>query len=966
MPVRVFCPDCEQPLDIVEKLEGKQVRCPECRRVFVFDGKPQTAAEKSSNGQVMAGPPTTTSAGTAPTAAPARSPDDRPAPRPSRESSGALLVIAVAGVLAVIFLGAGVVVVGMLYLGSARSPVPYSSAMPRTTSNIAIDNGPDAPDQPDPPVRIDPAALPEIPEPVAVKPPTLEKEQVERPLAGRVHDVVAGGGGRYLIFHLKEQKKLAIFDASAGRVVKELDAPEGDLHLAAGMEKLIVLTAEGIQRWSLTTFEREATAQLPVRGKVRAVAVGAASNGPLLVIATDDPVFDPDLRDEWALVDIRSLKPISLNDELQPFPGPRPGPPLRPERPRDPENPLARTRARATADGRAFAVWSGQEPEATAAGPRTLALSGNELVQYQRKSTRRFRQSPGRPDRLLYGGRNLHATQLLSLQEARPLGRAWAPVVDGPYFLAFQPDLPNGPEGIAIFHTGLDRPLAFLPARDLGLQPEALRDPAELPFDKRVHFLAAAKVLVVVPTTNDRLVVRRFDPEEALAKLDGDYLFVVSQPPQAVKAGDTFRYPIEVRSNQGGLHYRPEQGPAGMEVSEGGRLAWRVPLNQGMPETDIVISIRDRTGREIFHSFSIRHPGILPFGNDVQAWFNAGVQPGRPLTIDAPGLEKEITEVKLPGAVRDVAVGAGGRNLVLHLPAERKLAVFDVTEAKIVREIRLPDEPVLFAAGMDQVVVVLPRSHLLLRWNLAGRPRDQVSMLPPAWAMVKSVTMGSASSGPLLVHWAEGFDDEDPAPLSFLDPQMAKPVSIRWQVSPIPRQNHARVEVRASPNGQVFGLWTTNLAPQGMQTIVLGAQDATASYQNQSGGHVLPGPGGQTIYTGIGLFNNLLQPVLPKHPSGALLLPAVHDDYYLSVEPPIDEPQPGARNRVFVRHRTNPQLRVEVPNLDLTIAEGPEREGLPLDKRLFFIPSAKLIVVIPPAGDRLMLHKFDVNAAPRK
>ena len=63
---------------------------------------------------------------------------------------------------------------------------------------------------------------------------------------------------------------------------------------------------------------------------------------------------------------------------------------------------------------------------------------------------------------------------------------------------------------------------------------------------------------------------------------------------------------------------------------------------------------------------------------------------------------------KMPALVSDVAVGGGGRYLVLHLPQLKKLAVFDVNEARLTSYIPLAEDKVWFAAGVNKVVVGLP------------------------------------------------------------------------------------------------------------------------------------------------------------------------------------------------------------------------------------------------------------------
>src|SRR5690349_12186754 len=59
-----------------------------------------------------------------------------------------------------------------------------------------------------------PAKLPQI------TPPTLADEVTVLKLPAAVKATAVGGGGRYLIFHLGELRKLAIFDVNAGKVTQ--------------------------------------------------------------------------------------------------------------------------------------------------------------------------------------------------------------------------------------------------------------------------------------------------------------------------------------------------------------------------------------------------------------------------------------------------------------------------------------------------------------------------------------------------------------------------------------------------------------------------------------------------------------------------------------------------------------------------------------------------------------------------
>ena len=111
-----------------------------------------------------------------------------------------------------------------------------------------------------------------------------------------------------------------------------------------------------------------------------------------------------------------------------------------------------------------------------------------------------------------------------------------------------------------------------------------------------------------------------------------------------------------------------------------------------------------------------------------QAAPNPAAQPnpvaGQPAkSLESPP-QSDHTEISLPGNVTNVAVGGGGRFLILHLAQLRKLAVFDVNEAKIVKYIPLPEDEVCMTAGIDKLIIGLPQANAFQRWSLQTLERE--------------------------------------------------------------------------------------------------------------------------------------------------------------------------------------------------------------------------------------------------
>ena len=46
-----------------------------------------------------------------------------------------------------------------------------------------------------------------------------------------------------------------------------------------------------------------------------------------------------------------------------------------------------------------------------------------------------------------------------------------------------------------------------------------------------------------------------------------------------------------------------------MQVSAGGLLKWRVPADFKGEEGDVILNVRDGSGKEVFHTFTVRITG---------------------------------------------------------------------------------------------------------------------------------------------------------------------------------------------------------------------------------------------------------------------------------------------------------------------------------------------------------------------
>lgn len=340
------------------------------------------------------------------------------------------------------------------------------------------------------------------------------------------------------------------------------------------------------------------------------------------------------------------------------------------------------------------------------------------------------------------------------------------------------------------------------------------------------------------------------------------------------------------------------------------------------------------------------------------------------LDLQPAPLEKDVVEYKLDAPIADVAVGGGGRYLILHLPKLRQLAVFDVTKAKVVKSLPAPEGDVKFVAGLDQLVVALPSSRTLQRWNLTTMEQERTAPYPLKGDIL-AFSLGSASHGPLFVLGKE--ENNGLAAFCAVSLDDLKRREMVWSKighhhGPFAQDLH----LRSSPDGKAMGLWSSPRGtPLGVTWIRWDFPIARSVYSHTGNGHVIPGPKGKVLFTGLGMFSRIGFPNLnanyPGSEANGRYVPGHHGDYYLylGAAPTFNNRNPP---RAFAIHK----LGVDKPILSLSDIDVPNAEpgsmktDFTLDKRFHLIPEAKVLIVIPPSNDKLILHRVDVEEAFRK
>jgi predicted Zn finger-like uncharacterized protein len=319
-------------------------------------------------------------------------------------------------------------------------------------------------------------------------------------------------------------------------------------------------------------------------------------------------------------------------------------------------------------------------------------------------------------------------------------------------------------------------------------------------------------------------------------------------------------------------------------------------------------------------------------------------------------LDRDKVTRELPGVAGEVCVGGGGRFLILHLPSLRQLAVFDASEARIVKFLPIGDDKVLLAAGFDKLFVALPVRNQLQRWDLTTFEKESTGAVP---VPILGLAMGSGTRGPLVVQTGEPFPGRDETNLVCLDPQTFQESAIQF-VSP-----DRFVPGRGDPGRQETGLRVSTDGKVVTGTGVFIRDGKNYRSVPEAPANATPGADGRYLYTAGQIYSAEGKPVGPhigRHGQMSWFFPAHHGPYYVSLSE--RGPQGNAiRFALGIHQGGDTQPLVTLPDIEgLTgLLEYPSGRHVPFDRHVFFIPEARLLVVIPRSQDRLFLHRINTE-----
>jgi S1-C subfamily serine protease len=447
-----------------------------------------------------------------------------------------------------------------------------------------------------------------------------------RQTGGTVSDIVVAGGGRYLILVVNEGRALAIFDVNAADIVKRIPLASGGAIVTAGASSFVVAYPETreIERWDLEMMTRQGAARpLPMRGRLIALAMGSDSEGPIAAVWTAKGVGNaPKLTARCGLLDLQSLEALRMDSvEMRGLVGMDMlgsnggsialGPDLE-----------GQVHARASAAGDLFGFFPTPGLVPTRGCFQMLSVEKGKA-----RSLYLLDPFPNPFGSVVPGPDGLMVyTALRGPLDTEGESPSWwetrpgiiqdfdtlIPTIDPAYFLSLHglvDSRRNTQEGVkAAIHSACGTRLLTVEGLDEmnDLKRAVPADPSDFTVEKRFHWIPSARLLITVPTTNDRLVLRRLDFAAALERAKSPVLFVTSPRTLDARAGMPLEHQLRARSLGGSIRYSLTDGPNGLAVTASGKLTWTPSKEEVGRNTQAVVRLVDpTTGWERMHQIEI-------------------------------------------------------------------------------------------------------------------------------------------------------------------------------------------------------------------------------------------------------------------------------------------------------------------------------------------------------------------------
>jgi hypothetical protein len=323
----------------------------------------------------------------------------------------------------------------------------------------------------------------------AITPPPFDLTVArEVKLPGQATSVSVGGNGRYIVLHFRDLRQMGIFDASKGTFALGSELVDGhDVKIAAGQNRVAALTDRNILRvYSLPDLKRLYDSTGPqIPHNARWIMMGSATNGPMLAV---NPFGESELFDiaESGAKPIEGSRQKVAEGIIPPV--------------------------RVSANGKLFVLGGFGNSDKTAFFTETGG-------KWKSTDTPLASAYPSPDGRFVYGFGMImteRGTMIGGRAGTVDNGVWYVPAVHGSYFLRLTQTKQANKDLVSVsIHRNPLRPEAEK-GGDLGVLPETegfvnsfFKN--SLPLDQHLFLIPDAKMLVVLPNSKDKLILRKAD-----------------------------------------------------------------------------------------------------------------------------------------------------------------------------------------------------------------------------------------------------------------------------------------------------------------------------------------------------------------------------------------------------------------------------------------------------------------------